>query len=341
MGLARDTAETFLRDAENGPWITELVAAGRGVGKTCLWQGDFTAAEANFEQALRIYEPDRDREGKFRFGTDAGVSAMAYLAHATWQLGKLRRAREMMEEAVARAVESAHVPTLANACYLKAMFETVCGNAEAARSVAETVVKLSQDHGVALYIALGTLSSSWARARLTDRQSGAAELRLALAAYTEQGNKLFVPLYQGLLAEFDAEVQGAEVALAHVDKALALTQQTGEHWTDAFLHRIRGEFLLKRDPVNPAAAEEAFLTAIAVAQQQKAESFELRAALSLANLYQSTGRAADAHAVLAPALEGFSPTPEFPGNRGSAGAARYAFVRFAKAPCRLLHELHA
>jgi predicted ATPase len=312
LELARKTAEAFQRDAENGPWITELVVAGRSVGMTCLWQGDFTAAEANLEQALRIYEPDRDREGRFRFGTDAGVSAMAYLAHATWQLGKLRRAREMMEEAVARAVESAHVPTLANACYLKAMFETVCGNAETARSVAETVVKLSQDHGVALYIALGTLSSSWARARLTDRQSGAAELRLALAAYIEQGNKLFVPLYQGLLAEFDAEVQGAEVALAHVDKALALTQQTGEHWTDAFLHRIRGEILLKRDPANTAPAEDTFLAAIEVAQQQKARTFELQAALPLAKLYQSSGRAADAHAVLAPALEGFSPTQEFP-----------------------------
>ena len=69
---------------------------------------------------------------------------------------------------------------------------------------------------------------------------------------------------------------------------------------------------MKRDPANTAPAEEAFLTAIAIAQQQKAQSFELRAALSLAKLYQSTGRAADAHAVLAPALEGFSPTPEFP-----------------------------
>ena len=65
-------------------------------------------------------------------------------------------------------------------------------------------------------------------------------------------------------------------------------------------------------PANTAPAEEAFLTAIAIAQQQKARSFELRAALSLAKLYQSTGRAADAHAVLAPALEGFSPTPEMP-----------------------------
>ena len=60
------------------------------------------------------------------------------------------------------------------------------------------------------------------------------------------------------------------------------------------------------------AAEEAFRTAIAIAKQQGARSFELRAALALAKLYQSTGRPADAHAVLAPALEGFSPTPEMP-----------------------------
>jgi|SRR6516162_4580283 predicted ATPase len=85
-----------------------------------------------------------------------------------------------------------------------------------------------------------------------------------------------------------------------------------EHWSDAFLHRLGGEILLKRDPANTAPAEDAFLTAIAVAQQQRARSFELRATLSLARLYQSSNRAADAHAALAPALEGFLPTPEFP-----------------------------
>jgi predicted ATPase len=118
-------------------------------------------------------------------------------------------------------------------------------------------------------------------------------------------------LFQGLLAEIQAG-QDAEEALARIDKAVALVGQTGEHWTDPLLHRIRGEILLKRDPENTGPAKEAFLTAISVAQQQKARSFELRAALSLAKLYQSTGRAADAHAVLAPALQGFSPTSEFP-----------------------------
>ena len=53
-------------------------------------------------------------------------------------------------------------------------------------------------------------------------------------------------------------------------------------------------------------------TAIAIAQSQKAHSFELRAALSLARLYRAANRDADAHAVLAPAVEGFTPTRQFP-----------------------------
>ena len=120
-----------------------------------------------------------------------------------------------------------------------------------------------------------------------------------------------MPIFRGLLAEIEARDQDVEAALTRIDEALAFAGETGEHWTDAFLHRIRGEILLKRDPANTGPAEEAFLTAIAIAQQQKARSFELQAALSLAKLYQSTDRPADAHAVLAPALEGFSPTPEF------------------------------
>jgi predicted ATPase len=132
-----------------------------------------------------------------------------------------------------------------------------------------------------------------------------------LAAYTNQGNRILVPFYQGLLAEIEAQGD-AEGALTRIDEALALAGETGERWSDAFLHRWRGEILLKRDPTNTAPAEDAFLTAIAIAQPQKVRSFELRAALSLARLYHSTDRPADAHAVLASALKGFSPTPEFP-----------------------------
>jgi len=68
--------------------------------------------------------------------------------------------------------------------------------------------------------------------------------------------------------------------------ALALTERTGQRWNEADTHRTRGEILFHRDPANMAPTEDAFLTAIAIAQQQKARSFELRAALSLAKLYR-------------------------------------------------------
>jgi predicted ATPase len=93
---------------------------------------------------------------------------------------------------------------------------------------------------------------------------------------------------------------------------LARASETGERLADSFLHRLRGDILLKRDPADPAPAQDAYRTAIAIAKQQGARSYDLLASLSLAKLYQSTGRANDAHAVLAPALEGFWPTPEMP-----------------------------
>jgi hypothetical protein len=100
--------------------------------------------------------------------------------------------------------------------------------------------------------------------------------------------------------------------LAALNQALVESERTELHWYDAELHRTRGEILIKHNPADPAPAETAFLAAIAIAPSQKARSFDLRAALDLAKLYQSTGRPIGAHDVLGPALEGFSPTLEFP-----------------------------
>jgi hypothetical protein len=103
-----------------------------------------------------------------------------------------------------------------------------------------------------------------------------------------------------------------DAALTLIDQGLAAAQETGEHYTDPYLHRLRGEVLFRRDPANPVPAEEAFQTALAIAKQQRARSYELLASLFLAKLHQSTRRLTEAQAVLAPALEGFSPTPEMP-----------------------------
>jgi predicted ATPase len=127
-----------------------------------------------------------------------------------------------------------------------------------------------------------------------------------------QALRFGVPAFHGLLAELEASAPGADPAPELIDQGLAVADETGEHLTDPYLHRLRGEMLLRRDPTNPAPAENAYRTAIAIATKQSARSYILLASLSLAKLYQSTARPADAHAVLAPALEGFTPTPEMP-----------------------------
>jgi predicted ATPase len=311
LEFAREIAETFLREAKRGARTTERGYGHRLLGSTCLWQGDFVEAQSNFVEALSIYDPERDREARFRFGQDAGATSRTSLAITKWPLGEVEPARALIEEVVAHALEAGHVPTLVNTYFHKALFEIVRGDAGAARRDAEAVVELSQENALTFYAVVGALQSAWASARLDGGETGATALRQALAAFTDQGNKLYAPFFQGLLAEIEAQ-DDAEGALSRSDEALTLAGETGEHWSDAFLHRLRGEILLKRDPANARSAEAAFVTAIAIAQQQKARSFELRAALDLARLYNSTSRSADARALLASALRGFSPTPEFP-----------------------------
>ena len=135
-----------------------------------------------------------------------------------------------------------------------------------------------------LHAAIGEVYASWARGRLGDPGSGASNMREALKTFFAQGNRLFVPYFLGLRAELEAETGSADVALTLIDEGLAISQETGERLTDSILYRLRGDILLKRDPANPAPAEEAFRAAVAIAQAQKARSLELQAALSLAKL---------------------------------------------------------
>src|SRR5271163_100082 len=191
LGSARETAKSFLREAERDVRTTEAAAAHRCLGTTLLLQGDFAQARAHLEQTLRIYDPERDREAKFRLGVDARDAATSFLAHAVWCLGDVGRARELTDEAVARAVESAHAPTLAVTYSSQAVLEILRDDAEAARRAAEAMVALSREHGLALYLTIGALAVAWARARLGDREAGSAELPQALADWASQGNKLF------------------------------------------------------------------------------------------------------------------------------------------------------
>ncbi len=309
--LMRQTADAALAAAETWSDPAFACVAHRMQGVTrWLAEGDIVGALAHFEQSAAHYDPERDRESAFRFGQDSGVAAKAYLAVALWLNGKPDPARAAIEQMMALAVKIEHAPTLAYAHYHSAMFETMRLDAARVKLHTEQSAALAREHGISLWQLLCPVLHGWALGSLDGAEAGLDEMGHAIAACRQQGLRAGSEGFLPLFAFLQAKTGRVDDALDTVATAIADIENI--HFWDAEVYRTRGEILLKVDPANHAAAEEAFQTAIAVAGEQKARSFGLRAALSLATFYQSIGRTTDAHAVLAPALDGFAPTPEFP-----------------------------
>jgi class 3 adenylate cyclase/tetratricopeptide (TPR) repeat protein len=309
---ARATAETFLREAEAGGRATEAGVARRVLGIVLLHLGDLQASRNVLESALDEYVQERDRETMYRFGNDTQVSATNYLALTEWHLGELKRTRHLIDHATRRAAELGYVPAVASALYFKTVIECRRGDLPATLLGAESLLALTEEHNMKTYADLSQIYANWARGRLFDPEAGAVGLRRALESYLFEGNKSGSPSFHAMLAELEAMQSDFDSALALIDQGLAIANETGEHYTDSYLYRLRGETLQRYDPANPTPAEEAFEAALTIAKRQRARSLELLASLALAKLYQSSGRLVDAHAVLGPVLETFSMTPEMP-----------------------------
>jgi class 3 adenylate cyclase/predicted ATPase len=310
LSSMRVHAQAFLSDIEARPDSPEASVAHRVFGATHWFAGEYVEARDHLERALALFQPERDDDLAFRFGQDAGVSAMVYLAYTSWVLGDVDRAVSLIERGQERLANVAHIVTHANGKTHAALFELMRGNVSRAAPYAVEVARLAREHDLPLWRAFGVFLEGCVKAQSGAPTDGLEDMRRG--AELLRANLPFDGLVRIALAEAEARAGDVDRALAILDEALATCDHRGYRAFEAELHRVRGEMLLKRDPANPATAEEALQTAVAVAKQQGTRSFELRAALSLAKIYESTGRPLEAHAVLAPALEGFSPTPEMP-----------------------------
>ena len=316
LAATRAHAAAFRGDVEARPDSPTAGVAHRVLGATHWSAGEYVEARDHLERALALFEPTRDDDLAFHFGQDAGVAVMFYLAFTLWPLGDVERAASLVDAARARIAGLPHVQTRAYGKSQGAMFELMRGDlSRVARNAAELaaeLARLAREHDLPLWRAFGVFLQGLARAESDAPGSGVEDMRRGVDLLREQNVLLFDGMLKIALAEAEARAGDVDRAVAVIDEALATCERTGYRAFEAELHRMRGETLLKRDQANSAPAEEALQTAIAVAKRQGTRSFELRAALTLAKLHQSTGRSADAHAVLVPALEGFSPTPEMP-----------------------------
>ena len=345
LGAARELSAATLRDCAGRPQSGDAGVAHRIAGATHWFAGEFVAARDQLEQALAIFDAERDCDLAFRFGQDVGVAALAFSALALWPLGEVGLAEERMKQMTARATKSGHVGTAAYGHFHAAQLELMRRNPDDAAPFARSLIEVANEHQLSTWMTYSVWFVGWLEWRSGNRDAGLSGMRDGRARLAEAGLIYSVSLYETILAEAEAEAGETDAAAATIDRAIAQSERTGQRWYEAESHRISGEILLKHNPCNPAPAEEAFLASIAIAQSQKARSFELRAALSLAKLYQSTGRPAEAHAVLTPALADFSPTPEMPEIAEAqallAGLAETDEVKSDAARRHRLTQLHA
>ena len=191
---------------------------------------------------------------------------------------------------------------------------------------AEETISLATAHGFPFFAVQGSILQGWVLAEQGQVEAGITQIRQGLAAFRDLGIEATRPYFLALLAEAYGTAQQAEEGLAIAAEALAIVDKTGECFYEAELYRLRGELTLQQasqksnsksqkleqtDPqsLNPdpqGEAEACFLKAIAIAQQQQAKSWELRASTSLARLWQSQGKRAEAHTLLSEVYNWFT-----------------------------------
>jgi predicted ATPase len=183
---------------------------------------------------------------------------------------------------------------------------TLCGNRAAAAAQAQELVALAEEKGAPFWKALG-MSNQGCVLALTGRALDATEMLISgIAPRRTGGATLFLPFYLQHLARAHAELGQFEAAWRCLGEAMTTAERTKEAWSEAEIHRTAGEIALMSPEPDAAKAQAHFERAIAIARAQKAKSWELRAATSLARLQRNHGKRQQARDLLAPVYGWFT-----------------------------------
>jgi len=182
----------------------------------------------------------------------------------------------------------------------------LCGNHAAATAQAQEVLALAEEKSSLLWKAWGMMNQGLPLA-LTGKASNAVQLITSgITAYRSTGSTMWMPLRLSYLAIAHAELGQFEEAWRCIGEAMTAVETTKESWFEAELHRTAGEIALLSPKPDAAKAEAHFERALAIARAQKARSWELRAAMSMARLWRDQGKRQQAQDLLAPVYGWFT-----------------------------------
>jgi predicted ATPase len=204
------------------------------------------------------------------------------------------------------AHELSHPYSLAFARLCAAIVSQLRRDVPAVHEQAEATVALATEQGFSFWEAVGTILRGWALAMQGQGEAGMAQVCQGIAAYRTTGAALFVPYLCTLLADVCDHLGYTADGLQALAEAHTLVEQHQERWWEAEVSRLRGVLLLKQTNTPQEEGEAWLQRALDVARHQEAKALELRAAMSLARLWQQQGERAEGYELLAPVYGWFT-----------------------------------
>jgi adenylate cyclase len=271
-----------------------------------FYLGETTLAYTHFVQGIALYDPQQHRASAFLSGDDAGVICHILAAWTLWCLGYPDQGLVRSREAVTLAQHIVHPFSLSFVLGFAAVFHQLRREGHTAQECAESSISVATVQGFPHWRARGVVLRGWALVQQGQVKEEIEQINQGLRAIRATGGEIQQPYFLALLAEAHGTLGKPEAGLAVLTEALTLMDKTGECWYEPELYRLKGALLLQQSSDNQAEAETCFHHALDIACSQQAKSFELRAATSLARLWQQQGKCQEAHDLLIPVYGWFT-----------------------------------
>jgi predicted ATPase len=282
-------------------------AAQAAIGAVAFFRGDLMAARAHLEPGLFRSDILPPSSLTFHGGQYyLRVTHLGWMMQILWELGYVEQAQQRSAEALALAQQSRDPSSLAHAQFFGAVFLQYRRDAAETYAGADALMTFGTTQGLVHHAAYGRILLGWALARQGNATTGVVHIQQGLEAIQGTGLELYRPYFLALLAEASGQAGQPEAGLTALDTALKLVVATEERWWEAELYRLQGALLLQRSRASVGQAEACFQQALDVARHQQAKALELRAALSLARLWQGQGQRAAARDLLAESYRWFT-----------------------------------
>src|SRR5207244_9330172 len=136
---------------------------------------------------------------------------------------------------------------------------------------------------------------------LGQTDDGLSQMRSGVHDYEAMDSWLASSWFRSLLANAYSRAGRPDAALRALDDALSVARRTGDHFFLAEIYRLQGEITLALgEPASISDAEDLYHRSLDVARKQRALSWELRTAVSLARLWRDAGKRQQAAELLLP-----------------------------------------